>query len=208
MTIHSSLTPDHAFLAGAGQEDHHDDGSTTTLGFWIYLMSDCILFAALFAGFVVLRGQTAGGPAGRDLFDLSYVAVETGCLLLSSLSYGLAMIAAHRHRQTQVLAWLGVTLVLGLLFMGLELHEFRELIAEGAGPDRSAFLSGYFTLVGTHGLHVTAGMAWMVVLIGHVLHRGLSSDNLVRLTCLSLFWHFLDVVWIGVFTVVYLLGAA
>jgi cytochrome o ubiquinol oxidase subunit 3 len=156
----------------------------------------------------VLRGQTAGGPGGRDLFDLPYVAVETGCLLVSSFTYGMAMIAAERSRQTAALRWLGLTLLLGLAFMGMELHEFGELIARGAGPDRSAFLSAFFTLVATHGLHVTAGMIWMATLIGHVLRRGLTDANLTRLTCLSMFWHFLDVVWIGVFTVVYLLGVA
>ncbi|HVJ55646.1 MAG TPA: cytochrome o ubiquinol oxidase subunit III [Aliidongia sp.] len=211
MTVQARLGTPHPSLVSAvldAHEEHHDDGSTTTLGFWIYLMSDCVLFAAVFASFAVLRDQTAGGPSARELFSLPYVAVETGCLLVSSFTYGMAMIAAERHKQTAVLAWLGVTLLLGLSFMGLELHEFGELIAEGAGPDRSAFLSAFFTLVGTHGLHVASGMVWMVVLIAHVLRRGLTADNLTRLTCLSLFWHFLDIVWIGVFTIVYLMGVA
>jgi cytochrome o ubiquinol oxidase subunit III len=189
-------------------DEHHDDGSKTTLGFWIYLMSDCVLFAAVFASFAVLRNQTAGGPSGRDIFSLPYVAVETACLLVSSFTYGMAMINADRDRKNAVLGWLGVTLLLGLTFMGMELHEFGELIGKGFGPNRSAFLSAFFTLVGTHGLHVASGMVWMVVLIGHVLRRGLSAANMTRLMCLSLFWHFLDIVWIGVFTVVYLLGVA
>lgn len=189
-------------------EEHHDAGAITTLGFWIYLMSDCILFAALFASFAVLRGATAGGPSGREIFSLPYVAVETACLLVSSFTYGMAMISADQKRQAWVLRWLGLTLLLGLTFVGMEIHEFVKLIGDGAGPDRSGFLSAFFTLVGTHGLHVTAGMVWMAVLIAHVLRRGLTEANRTRLMCLSLFWHFLDIVWIGVFTVVYLMGAA
>jgi cytochrome o ubiquinol oxidase subunit 3 len=189
-------------------EEHHDDGSTTTLGFWIYLMSDCILFASLFAAFAVLRGQLAGGPGAREIFSLPYVAVETAFLLVSSFTYGMAMISMGRQRQGAVLGWLVLTMLLGLGFIGMEVHEFADLIREGAGPDRSAFLSAFFTLVGTHGLHVTSGIVWMVVLMIHVLRRGLTSANQTRLMCLSLFWHFLDVVWIGVFTVVYLMGVA
>ncbi len=197
-----------ALSGGAGHEEHHDDGSTTTLGFWIYLMSDCVLFAALFAAFAVLRNQTAGGPSGHDIFSLPYVLVETGFLLVSSFTYGMAMISAEHGNRTMLLRWLGVTLLLGLGFLGMELHEFGDLIAEGSGPDRSAFLSAFFTLVGTHGLHVFSGIIWMVVLIGHVLRRGLTPENHTRLMCLSLFWHFLDIVWIGVFTTVYLIGVA
>ncbi len=189
-------------------EVHHDDGSITTLGFWIYLMSDCILFASLFATFAVLRGQTAGGPDGREIFSLPYVLVETSCLLVSSFTYGMAMIAVGQKQQAWVLRWLGLTLLLGMAFVGLEVHEFINLVAEGNAPARSGFLSAFFTLVATHGLHVTSGMIWMVVLMAHVLRRGLTAANQTRLMCLSLFWHFLDIVWIGVFTVVYLLGAA
>ena len=207
MTVQSPVLGDQLHLAD-DHEHHHDFAGTTTLGFWIYLMSDCILFAALFAAFAVLRGATAGGPGAKDLFDLSYVAVETTFLLLSSFTYGMAMISAERRNSSATLAWLGITLVMGLGFMAMELHEFAELIEKGAGPDRSAFLSSFFTLVGTHGLHVTAGMIWMVTLIAHVLRRGLTDANITRLTCLSLFWHFLDIVWIGVFTTVYLLGVA
>jgi cytochrome o ubiquinol oxidase subunit 3 len=211
MTVQSRLAIANADLVideVDAHEEHHDDGSMTTLGFWIYLMSDCILFATVFAAFAVLRNQTAGGPAARDIFSLPYVAVETTCLLVSSFTYGMAMIAAERKQQAMVLRWLGVTLLLGLSFMGLELHEFADLIGQGAGPDRSGFLSAFFTLVGTHGLHVASGMVWMVVLMMHVRRRGLTEANHTRLMCLSLFWHFLDVIWIGVFTVVYLLGVA
>jgi cytochrome o ubiquinol oxidase subunit 3 len=211
--LRSTFTAEAAALADIGHlvevhDEHHDDGSKTTLGFWIYLMSDCILFAALFASFAVLRGQTAGGPSGREIFSLPYVLAETSCLLMSSLTYGMAMIAMGRDRRDSVLGWLGVTMLLGLVFMGMELHEFGDLIASGAGPSRSGFLSAFFTLVATHGLHVTAGMIWMGVMVAHVLRRGLTAANQTRLMCLSLFWHFLDVVWIGVFTVVYLLGVA
>jgi cytochrome o ubiquinol oxidase subunit 3 len=189
-------------------DEHHDDGSMTTLGFWIYLMSDCIVFASLFATYAVLRSQLAGGPGPRELFSLPYVAVETTFLLVSSFTYGMSMIAMQRQRQSAVLGWLVLTGLLGLGFIGMEVHEFADLIREGAGPDRSAFLSAFFTLVGTHGLHVTSGIVWMVVLMIHVLRRGLTPANQTRLMCLSLFWHFLDVVWIGVFTVVYLMGVA
>jgi cytochrome o ubiquinol oxidase subunit III len=189
-------------------DEHHDDGSTTTLGFWIYLMSDCILFAGLFASFAVLRGATAGGPGARDIFSLPYVAAETTFLLVSSVTYGMAMIAVENRRQAAVLGWLGATLLFGFAFLGMEVHEFTDLVREGAGPDRSAFLSAFFTLVGTHGLHVTSGIVWMLVLMAHVVRRGLTEANQTRLMCLSLFWHFLDIVWIGVFTVVYLVGVA
>lgn len=212
MTVQTRLLPSPGtpFVSdfADAHEGHHETASTTTLGFWLYLMSDCILFAALFATFAVQRNQTAGGPGARDIFDLSSVALETGCLLLSSFTYGLAMIEVDRGRQAAVLRWLGVTLLLGVAFLGLEAHEFAGLIHDGAGPDRSGFLSAFFTLVGTHGLHVTCGIIWMLVLMAHILRRGLTGANQTRLACLSLFWHFLDVVWIGVFTIVYLLGVA
>jgi cytochrome o ubiquinol oxidase subunit 3 len=209
MNVHTSFVPHGHEAAEAGaHEAHHDDGSMTTLGFWIYLMSDCVLFSALFAAFAVLRNQTAGGPDAHELFSLPYVAVETACLLVSSFTYGMAMISMEHNRRGAVLGWLVVTILLGVSFLCLELHEFAELIHEGAGPDRSGFLSSFFTLVATHGLHVFSGIIWMLVLIAHVLRRGLTSANRTRLMCLSLFWHFLDIVWIGVFTVVYLIGVA
>jgi cytochrome o ubiquinol oxidase subunit III len=185
----------------------HPDAGKTPLGFWIYLMSDCVLFASIFAGFVVLRDNLAGGPAGRDLFDLSFVAIETGLLLASSLTYGLAMIAADAGNLRTVFVWMAVTFLCGVGFVSMEVHEFAKLIAEGAGPDRSGFLSGFFTLVGTHGLHVTSGLVWMAVMIAQLALRGLTAVNRTRLLLLSLFWHFLDIVWIGVFSIVYLMGA-
>jgi cytochrome o ubiquinol oxidase subunit III len=188
--------------------DEHPEASKTPLGFWIYLMSDCVLFASIFAAFVVLRENLNGGPAGRDLFDLSFVAIETGLLLVSSLTYGLAMIAAGQGNLRTVFVWLALTFLCGLGFLGMEVHEFGKLVAEGAGPDRSGFLSGFFTLVGTHGLHVTSGLVWMAVMFAQLALRGLTAESRTRLLCLSLFWHFLDIVWIGVFSIVYLLGAA
>ncbi|WP_213979008.1 cytochrome o ubiquinol oxidase subunit III [Sphingomonas sp. dw_22] len=186
---------------------HHDDGSRTVLGFWIYLMSDCLIFACLFATFGVLAENVAGGPGGRQLFDLPYVAAETVLLLVSSFTFGVAALAMQAGERNKVVGWLIATFLLGAGFIAMEVHEFALLIAEGAGPSRSAFLSAYFTLVGTHGLHVTAGLLWLGVMIHQVLHFGLDDMVRRRLACLSLFWHFLDLVWICVFTFVYLRGA-
>ncbi|HCB44474.1 cytochrome o ubiquinol oxidase subunit III [Halopseudomonas pachastrellae] len=186
--------------------EHHDTGGNTVFGFWLYLMTDCILFACVFATYAVLVNHTAGGPSGKDIFELPYVLGETALLLVSSCTYGFAMIAAHRGFKGQTLAWLAATFVLGAGFIGMELNEFHHLIAEGFGPDKSAFLSSFFTLVGMHGLHVTAGLVWMVIMMLQVSKRGLTDRNNTRLMCLSLFWHFLDIVWICVFTIVYLMG--
>ncbi|MFC3069638.1 cytochrome o ubiquinol oxidase subunit III [Phenylobacterium soli] len=186
-------------------EEHHPQNGTL-LGFWIYLMSDCLIFAVLFATYGVLGRQYAGGPTGAEIFDLPMVAVNTAMLLFSSITYGFAMIATQNGRVKETLGWLAVTGLFGCAFLGLELTEFAHLIGEGAGPQRSAFLSAFFTLVGTHGLHVTCGVIWLVTLMTQVADRGLTSTNRRRLMCLSLFWHFLDVVWIGVFSFVYLLG--
>jgi cytochrome o ubiquinol oxidase subunit 3 len=189
------------------EHEHHDAGSNAVFGFWIYLMSDCVLFATLFATYAVLSGNIAGGPSGKEIFELSYVLVETFCLLISSFTYGMAMLAMNKGNQSSVLKWLAVTFLFGLAFIGMEVNEFAHLIHEGFGPDRSAFLSAFFTLIGTHGLHVTAGLIWMAVLMVQVIKYGLTGKNGTRLMCLSLFWHFLDIVWICVFTVVYLMGA-
>ena len=185
---------------------HHDTGGNTVFGFWLYLMTDCILFACVFATYAVLVNHTAGGPSGKDIFELPYVLGETALLLVSSCTYGFAMIAAHRGFKGQTLAWLAATFVLGAGFIGMEINEFHHLIAEGFGPDKSAFLSSFFTLVGMHGLHVTAGLVWMVIMMLQVSKRSLTNRNNTRLMCLSLFWHFLDIVWICVFTIVYLMG--
>ena len=187
-------------------EVHVEEGVSTPLGFWIYLMSDCLIFAVLFATYAVLGNNTAGGPAARDLFDLRLVAVNTSMLLLSSITYGFAMLTAQRGQRGGTQLWLALTAVFGCAFIGIELHEFSHMIHEGAGPQRSAFLSAFFTLVGTHGLHVTFGLIWLVTLMVQIAWRGIDVPNFRRLTTLSMFWHFLDVVWIGVFSFVYLIG--
>ena len=184
----------------------HHPKSGTLLGFWVYLMSDCLIFACLFAVYGVLGRSYAAGPSGADLFDLPLVALNTSMLLLSSITYGFAMLEMQRKRINAVLLWLGITGLLGAAFIGLEIYEFRHLIHEGAGPQRSAFLSAFIALVGTHGLPVSFGIVWLVVLMVQVRQRGLGVENRRRLMCLSMFWHFLDVVWIGVFTFVYLMG--
>ena len=186
-------------------EEHHPENSTM-LGFWLYLMSDCLIFAVLFATHGVLGRNYAAGPSPADLFDLSLVAINTAMLLLSSITYGFAMLQMERGAKMETLVWLGITGVFGAAFLGLELYEFYHLIHEGAGPTRSAFLSSFFTLVGTHGLHVTFGIIWLITLMVQVKKRGLTPENRRRLMCLSMFWHFLDVIWIGVFSFVYLLG--
>jgi len=187
-------------------EHDHPAGSSTMLGFWLYLMSDCLIFAMLFATFGVLGGSYAAGPGPKDLFDLKLVALNTAMLLFSSITYGFAMLEMMKGRVKSTQMWLGITGLFGLAFLCIELYEFHHMIHEGAGPWRSAFLSSFFTLVGTHGLHVTFGIIWLVTLMVQVGRKGLIAANQRRLQCLSLFWHFLDVIWIGVFTFVYLLG--
>ena len=190
------------------EDDHdHETGGATLLGFWIYLMTDALLFGGIFSVFGVLSTAYAGGPIPREIFDLPLVAVNTGLLLVSSITYGFGMLEMEAGRVRALQGWLLVTFLLGAAFVGIELYEFSHLIAEGAGPQRSAFLSSFFTLVGTHGLHVTVGLIWIATMLVQVGKRGLIPDNKRRLLCLSLFWHFLDIVWIGVFTFVYLLGA-
>ena len=185
--------------------DHHPENGTL-LGFWVYLMSDCLVFACLFAAYGVLGREYAGGPTGREVLELPTVALNTTLLLLSSITYGFAVLEMQRDRRNPMLVWLVITGLLGAGFLTIELREFAHLISIGAGPQRSAFLSSFFTLVGTHGLHVTCGILWMIVLIVQVLKKGLIPANKRRLMCLSMFWHFLDVVWVGVFSFVYLMG--
>ncbi len=186
------------------REHHPEQG--TLLGFWIYLMSDCLIFASLFAVYAVIGRNYAGGPGGAELFDLPLVALNTAFLLLSSITYGFAMLSAHAKKKSAVLGWLAITGLFGLAFLSLEIYEFLHLIHEGAGPQRSGFLTAFFALVGTHGLHVTFGVIWLVTLMVQINKYGLHAANMRRLNCLSLFWHFLDVIWIGVFTFVYLMG--
>ncbi len=185
--------------------DHHPQNGTL-LGFWIYLMSDCLIFACLFATYAVLGKSYAGGPTGAELFDLKLVAINTALLLFSSITYGFAMISMLKKKSGGVLGWLAVTGLLGAAFVGVELYEFHHLIHVGAGPQTSAFLTSFFALVSTHGLHVSFGIVWLIVLMVQVRKFGLTAANTRRLICLSMFWHFLDLVWIGVFTFVYLMG--
>ncbi len=206
MSNPSLTTASGAPIFHLADEHEHAEGGSTMLGFWIYLMSDCLIFAILFATFGVLGGSYAAGPGPKDLFDLPLVALNTAMLLFSSITYGFAMLAMQRGNARQVQAWLAVTGLFGLAFLSIELYEFSHMIMEGATPQRSAFLSSFFTLVGTHGLHVTFGLIWLVTLMVQVGRRGLIPANQRRLTCLSMFWHFLDVIWIGVFTFVYLMG--
>ena len=175
-------------------------------GFWIYLMSDLITFAALFATFAVLRNKTAGGPSGHELFDLKFILVETVLLLTSSFTCGMAMIGVEENCKKKVLTWFGVTFLLGLAFLGMEFAEFSHLLSEGAGPGRSAFLSSFFGLVGTHGVHIIVGLIWLAIAGIVVWKRGLTVKNRSNLARFSLFWHFLDIVWIFIFTIVYLMG--
>jgi len=185
---------------------HADGGGNTLLGFWIYLMSDALIFAALFATYGVLSTSYAGGPEPRELFFLPLVAVNTALLLASALTCGFGMLAMQEGHLGRTRTWFMITAGLGAVFVGIELWEFGHLIAENAGPSRSAFLSAFFTLVGTHGLHVTVGIVWIGVMLMQLHQRGLHIENRRRLMCLSMFWHFLDVVWIGVFSFVYLMG--
>ena len=183
------------------------DHSKTLIGFWVYLMTDCVLFASLFAVFAVLRNNTNGGPGGAELFNLPFVLVETIILLTSSFVCGLMLLAAQRKARTYVVAALAVIFLLGLSFIALELTEFRHLVQEGDSWRRSGFLSAFFTLVGTHGLHITVGLLWMIVMITQIARKGLIDPVLRRLSLFAMFWHFLDVVWIFIFSLVYLLGA-
>ena len=187
--------------------DHHvNPGSGTLLGFWVYLMSDCLIFAVLFATYGVVGRNYAAGPGPADLFDLNLVALSTAMLLFSSITYGFAMLSMARGAKGATLLWLAVTGLFGLGFLGCTAFEFHHLIHEGAVPSRSAFLSAFFTLVGTHAAHVAFGAVWLVVLMVQVVQRGLVPENRRRLMCLSLFWHFLDVIWVAVFSYVYLMG--
>jgi cytochrome o ubiquinol oxidase subunit III len=180
----------------------------THFGFWVYLMTDTILFATLFATYAVLHGNTYGGPAGRDIFDMPFVLVETLLLLTSSFTCGIAMVMLQRRRTLWMAALLAVTFILGAAFVTMELTEFAHLAAEGNSWQRSAFLSSFFTLVGTHGLHISVGLLWLIVMGVRLLRSGFTRSVARQLTLFSMFWHFLDVIWIFIFTIVYLMGVA
>jgi cytochrome o ubiquinol oxidase subunit 3 len=181
--------------------------SKTIFGFWVYIMTDCVLFASLFATYAVLHKNTFGGPAGVDIFKMPYILAETLVLLTSSFTCGLAILSARSRQKNRVLFWFGITFLLGATFLGLELSDFHHLAQIGDSWRRSGFLSAFFALVGTHGLHITVGLLWMLVMMIRVLQTGLTKGNVRRLTLLSIFWHFLDLIWIFIFTIVYLFGA-
>ena len=194
-------------VTGQGESGPASKRIITGYGFWIFLLSDIILFSAIFATYAVLQGATAGGPTGRQLFDLNNVAIETACLLFSSFACGLATIAANVRNMLWTQIGLLATGILGAIFLALELKEFAGMIAQGAGPQRSAFLSAFFTLVGCHGLHVTVGLLWLGTMMAQVWAKGFRPAIMRRLLCFSLFWHALDIIWVALFTIVYLLGA-
>jgi cytochrome o ubiquinol oxidase subunit 3 len=186
---------------------HQSSDDKTIFGFWVYLMTDCLLFGTFFAIYIVLHNNTNGGPSGRELFGLPSTLAETLILLTSSFTCAMANLAAERNDKNKVIAAFAVTFLLGVAFLTLELTEFKRFIGQGDSWQRSGFLSSFFTLVGTHGLHITTGLLWMVILLVPVFRQGLTPVNLKRLKCLRLFWHFLDVVWVFIFTIVYLMAA-
>lgn len=190
------------------RQEHERADEKTLFGFWVYLMTDCVLFASLFATYAVLRNNTYGGPAGSELFDMPFVFIETIILLVSSFTSGLGYYWSKRGNVRQVVAWNTITFLLGSLFLSMELHEFRHLVAEGNGWQRSGFLTAFFTLVGTHGVHILVGLIWLIVMLRQVIDRGLTRHVRRRLALFSMYWHFLDVVWIFIFTIVYLIGVA
>lgn len=190
--------------ASHAEQEQRYVGATRVFGFWIYLMSDCVLFAALFATYAVLVNGTSDGPTGKDIFKLPYVMIETFLLLLSSTTYSLAMLFLNQKNKNQVIVWLSLTFLCGLIFTCMEINEFCDMIKKGFGPNRSAFLSSLFILLATHGVHIASGLIWILVMIAQVLYRGLTILNKSRLQSLSLFWHFLDIIWICIFTIVYL----
>ena len=202
MTIDSSTFS----VVSSGEFEHPDTIENQAFGFWLYIMSDLVLFATIFATYAVLGHNYAGGPTGKDLFHLPYTFGETMLLLFSSATYGMSMLAMNKNRKDLVLRWLFITFLLGLGFLAMEISEFHQMILDGNGPERSGFLSAFFTLVGTHGSHVAFGLIWMAVMMGQAIAKSLTPPVQSRLIRLSIFWHFLDIVWVGVFTIVYLMG--
>jgi len=205
MTIHHYDTVE-TFPDKRIPDPHQDAYSRSTLGFWIYLMTDCILFAALFVTYAVLKESTFGGPSSKDIFELKTAFIETMILLFSTVTCGMAVLAAVKGKMQSIRTWLGLSFLLGASFIFLELREFSHLVHEGFSWEKSAFLSSFFTLVGTHGFHVSVGLLWMAVMMAQISFCGVTVDTFRRLVLFSLFWHFLDLIWIFIFTFVYLLG--
>jgi len=207
---HAAGLSEHPPRGHAHAQPSHEESKRIVVayGFWLFLISDIVLFSAFFATYAVLSGNTAGGPAGRDLFDLRMVAIETACLLTSSLFCGLAGIGAQLRSSRLFHAAMALTFVLGAAFLAIELHEFAGMVAQGAGPTRSAFLSAFFALIGCHGLHVFAGLLWLLTMMAQVLAKGWRADIQRRVLCFNLFWHTLDIIWVGLFSLVYLVGVS
>lgn len=191
---------------GLGHRGPESKSIVVPYGFWLFILSDMVLFSALFATYATLVNATDGGPTTNQLFDRTLVAIETVALLLSSFTCGLAMIAAKRKNMVWTQTWLAVTGLLGAVFLFIEIYEFAMMIGEGAGPQRSAFLSAFFTLVGCHGAHVTAGLLWIGTMMAQIWAKGFKEHIMRRLLCLSVFWHALDIIWVAIFTIVYLIG--
>ncbi len=202
--------PVHGYAAALSEGHEHGSAQRVVVGygFWIFLISDIILFAAFFATYAVLSGNTAGGPTGRDLFDMRTVAIETGCLLTSSFFCGVAGLGADARNNRVFHGAMVVTFLLGVAFLAIELHEFATMIANDAGPSRSGFLSAFFALIGCHGMHVTAGLLWLLTMMAQVVAKGYRPDILRRILCFNLFWHTLDIIWVALFSLVYLVGLA
>lgn len=187
-------------------DPHQDTFSKTIFGFWVYLMTDSLLFGTLFVTYGVLHNNTFGGPSTHELFTLPMALAETIVLLISSFTCGLGLLAAVRNKRKALLGWFSIAFLMGLSFVVMELTEFTDLVREGHTWEKSAFLSSFFTLVGTHGLHVSIGLLWMIVLMAQVVWQGVTVSTFRRLVCFNMFWHFLDLVWIFIFTFVYLMG--
>ena len=204
----SSVAIDHGMPRSTAEDGPAPKRIIVAYGFWIFLLSDIVMFSAIFATYAVLSGATAGGPRGGDLFDQKTVAIETGCLLLSSFLCGIMSMAIARGNAIGTYVWGAATFLLGAAFLGLEINEFAGMVAAGATPERSAFLSAFFTLVGCHGAHVAAGLLWLAVMMAQVAAKGFRPAICRRLVCFSLFWHALDIIWVALFTIVYLMGGA
>lgn len=194
---------------GPSHGEADEAAQTMLFGFWVFLMSDAILFGMVFASYVTSIHGTAGGPGPKDLYDIKSAFIETLLLLVSSFTFGMASLALkYKHGKTRLIGWLAVTLLLGMCFLGFEVHDFLSMIAKGGAPERSGFASAFFDLVPLHGLHVTAGCIWLIALVGQMMRYGIDTKVKLGILRLALFWHFLDIVWIAIFTVVYLAGLA